>query len=227
MLTALLFDLDGTLANTDPIHFQTWKDVLQAYDLEIDRPFYDANFSGRLNAAIVADLLPQLNATAGEALSQHKEAEFRRRAATDLQPLKGLAELLVWADRHNLKRAIVTNAPQENAEFMLDTLKVRDRFPIVVLGEHLERGKPDPLPYQVGLERLDVPAQAALAFEDSPSGICSAVAAGILTVGIATTHTPETLYAAGAQLVVTDFADPQLAELLNFSFQGAIAAPSP
>ena len=217
MLQALLFDLDGTLANTDPIHFATWKDVLQPYGLAIDRPFYDRNFSGRLNAAIVAQLLPQLSVEAGEQLSGDKEAEFRRRATGELQPMAGLMELLHWANGQHLKQAVVTNAPVANAEFMLQVLGLQTHFETVVIAEQLERGKPDPLPYQTALQRLGVSAQSAVAFEDSPAGIHSAVGAGILTVGIASTHTPEELYAVGAKLVVQDFADARLNDLLKLS----------
>lgn len=217
MLKALLFDLDGTLANTDPIHFATWKDVMKNYGLELDREFYDKHFSGRLNTAIVANLLPQLSVEEGEQLSWQKEAEFRRRARGELQPLPGLMDLLEWVNSQQLQQAVVTNAPVENAEFMLQVLQLDQQFETVVIAEQLERGKPDPLPYQVALERLGVSAEAAVAFEDSPSGIRSAVGAGVLTVGIASTHAPEELYAVGAKLVVKDFADPQLDDLLKFS----------
>ncbi|MGI0488155.1 HAD family hydrolase [Pantanalinema rosaneae CENA516] len=219
MLTALLFDLDGTLADTDPIHFQTWQAVLQEYGLEIDRPFYQANFSGRLNAAIIQDLLPHLSPAAGEALGLYKEAEFRRRATQGLQRLPGLTELITWANDRALNQAVVTNAPIANAKFMLQVLGLVEQFPTVILGEELERGKPDPMPYQVALEQLGVTAATALAFEDSPSGIRSAVGAGITTVGIATTHSPQELYEIGATLVIPDFADPRLMELLQRSLQ--------
>jgi len=218
MLKALLFDLDGTLADTDPIHFQTWRDLLYGHNLEINRSFYNSRFSGRMNAAIVGDLLPHLSVAESQTLSNLKEAQFRQRAATQLQPMPGLLNFLSWADAHHLAKAVVTNAPIENVEFMLSVLEVGDRFDTVVLGEALERGKPDPLPYQVALEQLSISAQSAVAFEDSPSGIRSAVAAGILTVGIASTHLPDVLYGVGATLVVHDFADPCLEELLQFSF---------
>jgi HAD superfamily hydrolase (TIGR01509 family) len=218
MLTALLFDLDGTLADTDPIHFRTWKDILQKYGLSIDRAFYEQHFSGRLNAAIVRDLLPELSPEDGQQLSWDKEAEFRRRAVGELEPMAGLSALLTWATEQHLKQAVVTNAPAENAEFMLDVLGLRNQFATVVLAEELARGKPDPLPYQVALERLGVPAAGAIAFEDSPSGVRSAVAAGILTVGIASTHPPDVLYKLGATLVIPNFADPRLNDLLKFSF---------
>lgn len=221
MLKALLFDLDGTLTHTDAIHFQTWKQVLQPFGLEIDQAFYAQHFSGRLNEAIVADLLPHLSVEAGRDLSWEKEAEFRRQATGQLRPLMGLRELLEWADGQCLRQAVVTNAPVENAEFMLQELGLASQFQTVVIAEQLERGKPDPLPYQTGLERLGVSAEAAIAFEDSPSGIRSAVGAGILTVGLATTHAAEHLYANGAHLVIDNFADPRLDELLKFSFKQA------
>ncbi|GAB4380858.1 MAG: HAD-IA family hydrolase [Elainellaceae cyanobacterium] len=215
MLKALLFDLDGTIADTDPIHFQIWRDVLSEYGLNIDPTFYRAHFSGRLNEEIVKDLLPHLSVEEGEALSGRKEADFRDRAQTLLTPTPGFWEVIDWAATHQLKRAVVTNAPVENAQFMLTVLKLVDQFPTVILGEHLPEGKPHPMPYQVALQKLGVTAQEAIAFEDSPSGIRSAVGAGILTVGITSTQAPEELHALGATLAVKDFTDPQLWELLH------------
>jgi HAD superfamily hydrolase (TIGR01509 family) len=214
MLTALLFDLDGTIADTDPIHYQTWQEVMLGYGLAIDSSFYKAHFSGRLNEQIIQELLPQLSIAAGQQLSSDKEATFRQRAA-HLQLLPGLIDLLNWADQQGLPYAAVTNAPRKNAEFMLQTLGVQDRFSIVILAEELERGKPDPLPYQVALEHLKVTAEQAIAFEDSPTGITSAVGAGLSTVGMATTHSSEKLYELGATLVVSDFTDDRLQHLLQ------------
>lgn len=214
MLDALLFDLDGTLTDTDPVHYQTWKDVLQEYGFDIDPAFYQANFSGRLNIQIIQDLLPHLSLDEGEQLSDRKEAEFRNRAG-QLLPLEGLSDVLTWMEAQQLKRAIVTNAPPDNARFMLRSLKVDELFPIVVFGEEVSRGKPDPMPYQVALDRLHVTADRAIAFEDSPSGVRSAVGAGIPTVGMATTHAPQTLYDLGASLVVPHFADPRLFSWLH------------
>ncbi|MEB3359962.1 MAG: HAD family phosphatase [Synechococcales bacterium] len=208
-MKAILFDLDGTLANTDPLHFATWQDVLKDYRLDIDRAFYDANFSGRLNVDIIRDILPHLSLEEGRQLGDRKEAEFRCRAATQLSPLPGLLNLLDWTDANKMQRAIVTNAPPDNAWFMLDTLRLRSTFPVVVIAEELPFGKPHPLPYQVGLEKLGVAPEEALVFEDSPSGIRSAVGAGITTIGVASTHSSEDLYAAGATWVIRDFTEIQ------------------
>jgi beta-phosphoglucomutase-like phosphatase (HAD superfamily) len=75
--------------------------------------------------------------------------------------------------------------------------------------------KPDPAPYRVALDRLGVRPEAALAFEDSTSGIASSVAAGIPTVGIASTQDPEKLLQAGAFMAARDFTDPELLGLIN------------
>ncbi len=214
MLKALLLDLDGTLAETDSLHFCIWQDFLRDYGLETDRNFYQAKISGRLNPDIVDDLLPQLNADEKADFIWRKEAEFRNRA-NRLTPMPGLLDLLDWAERQNLKLAVVTNAPPENAEFMLRVLQLTTRFDLIVLGDDLPRGKPDPLPYQEALRQLNLTTQEAIAFEDSPSGLRSAVGADIFTVGVASTHDPSHLEQLGAKLVISDFTDPQLWTLLQ------------
>lgn len=215
MKEAILFDLDGTLTNTDAIHYETWGDILKTYDLTIDPIFYDRHFSGRMNKDILQDILPQLSVAEAIALGNHKEAEFRRRAETSLKPLPGLISLLDWCDREGIKKAVVTNAPVDNAEFMLSALRLRDRFPVVVIGEQVTFGKPHPMPYQVGLQKLGTEAQKAIAFEDSPTGINSAVEAALLTIGIDSTHNAQKLYDAGASFVISDFTDSKVMEVLQ------------
>lgn len=214
----ILFDLDGTLTSTDALHFQTWQDILKEYDLAIDPAFYDRHFSGRLNQDIIPDILPQVSLDEAIALGDRKEAEFRRRAVESLVPLPGLLALLDWIETHQLKKAIVTNAPRKNAEFMVQVLGLRDRFPTIIIAEELELGKPHPMPYQVGLEKLDASAEQAIVFEDSPTGIQSAVRAGIFTIGVASTHLPKTLYDLGASIVISDFTDPKVMDIFLNGF---------
>ncbi|NEQ99719.1 MAG: HAD-IA family hydrolase [Cyanothece sp. SIO2G6] len=212
---AILFDLDGTLTNTDALHFQIWREFLLNYDLDIDREFYDQKFSGRLNQDILVEILPQLSMEAAIALGVEKEAEFRNRASGSLVPLPGLLSTLDWIESHNLKKAVVTNAPRQNALFMLQTLKVDHRFSLVIIGEEVEFAKPHPLPYLTALEKLGVAAAKAIVFEDSPTGITAGVKAGIFTVGVASTQEPDSLKALGANVVIEDFTDPIVMALLQ------------
>ena len=214
MLKAILFDLDGTLANTDPLHYQTWEEILQNYGMEMDRDFYKARISGRLNSAIVEDLLPALSKEAGQQLADGKESRFRE-IALNLKPLAGLLDILAWIEERKLKTAVVTNAPRENARFMLNVLRLSDRFDTVVLAEEAIAGKPNPAPYELALTGLGVLAEEAIAFEDSGSGIKAAVAAGIYTIGVASTHDPEVLFQAGATMVISDFTKSELWQFLD------------
>jgi HAD superfamily hydrolase (TIGR01509 family) len=210
---ALLFDLDGTLAETDSLHLPTWVDALEPYGVDIDEEFYRERISGRSTGEIVGDLLPDLSEEEGASIGDAKEASFRERAA-GLEPLPGLLDFVQKGKRRGMRMALVTNAPKENVGAILPALKLQDYFQTVVLAAEVGAVKPNPAPYEAALERTGVSADEALAFEDSVSGIASSVAAGIPTVGISSTQDPEKLRRAGAFIVARDFTDPGLRALI-------------
>ncbi len=210
----LLFDLDGTLAETDSLHLPTWVEVLLPRGIEVDQAFYKENISGRSNAEIVRDLLPGLSDEEGRSIFEAKEASFRKRAV-DLEPLPGLLDFLEQVKNRGITTGLVTNAPGENVGAVLPALKLQDFFDIIVLSEEVEAVKPDPAPYNEALKKLDLAPEEALAFEDSVSGIASSVAAGIPTVGIASTQEPDKLRKAGVFMVARDFTDPKLRALIG------------
>jgi HAD superfamily hydrolase (TIGR01509 family) len=211
---ALLFDLDGTLAETDSLHLPTWVDVLRPHGIEVDEEFYRERISGRSNSKIVEDLLPYLSTEEGQRLADAKEASFRERAH-ELEPLPGLLDFMEEAKKHGLALALVTNAPEENVEAILLALGLREFFDEVVLSDEAGAVKPDPAPYNAALDRLGVAPEEALAFEDSPSGVASSVAAGIPTVAIASTREPADLEELGVEMVARDFTDPKLEALVE------------
>lgn len=214
MLKALLFDLDGTLAETDSVHFPAWAEILKPHGYEVDWAFYQERISGRLNPEIVEEFLPHLSEEEGRRIVEEKEEDFRSRASA-LEPLPGLLEFVALAREAGLKAALVTNAPGENALAVLRALGLEEAFDPIVLAEDVGAGKPDPRPYRHALKLLGARPEEAIAFEDSPSGIAAAVGAGIPTVGVASTHDPEKLARLGAEPVVEDFTDPALAKLLR------------
>jgi HAD superfamily hydrolase (TIGR01509 family) len=213
-LKALLFDLDGTLVHTDPLHFAAWRRALEPHGIPLDEATYERRIWGRHNPDIVRDLLPQLDATDGAAFADAKEAAFRE-AAAGLQPLPGAAALMEDARAAGVAVAVVTNAPRLNAEFMLHATGLAAPVDLLTIGEECAAPKPDPAPYRETLERLNVTASEALAFEDSPSGLRSAAAAGLTVVGMTTTQPADDLLAAGAKVAWASFADVGLQDVAN------------
>lgn len=213
MLEALLFDLDGTLTDTDTLHLQALQQLLREQGRELSEAEFDAHVSGRANADMCRYLFPGRPVAEHEAFADRKEARFRALSPT-LQPTAGLERLLAHAERRGIGMAVVTNAPRANAQHMLAAMGLAERFEHVLVAEELARAKPDPLPYLTGLERLGARADHALAFEDSVPGVTAASRAGILTVGLSTSQTPQVLLEAGAQLVVRNFDDERLWQLI-------------
>ncbi|MGB3536507.1 MAG: HAD family phosphatase [Microcoleaceae cyanobacterium] len=214
ILKAILFDLDGTLANTDPLHFKIWQDMLKEQGIEMDHDTYKVKISGRQNPEIIQDLLPDFSPKESEDFAEYKEQLFREQAK-NLEPLSGFLELLNWIEKQELKTAVVTNAPRLNAQFMLEALNLTERFKTVVLGEEMTAGKPDPAPYKYCLEQLKIQPTETIVFEDSPSGIRSAMGAGIETIAVASTHDPDSLKQLGVSLVIDDFNNSEMWEKIK------------
>jgi HAD superfamily hydrolase (TIGR01509 family) len=213
-LRALLFDLDGTLADTDPVHLRAWLECLRPYGVKIDREYYRSRISGRLSSVVARDLLPGLSDEDVDEIVKLKQSRFCEFAA-NLTKLKGLDKLLSWSKQKGLRLGLVTNATRPHAHFMLRKLGLEGFFDAEVLGEETPAGKPDPAPYLIALRHLKIAAPLALAFEDSSSGVRSSVAAGVKTVGIASSQSRDRLLGVGASLVIEDFRDSQLWELLE------------
>jgi HAD superfamily hydrolase (TIGR01509 family) len=206
---ALLFDLDGTLTETDELHHRAFNELLSGFGRSMDRDTYQSRVMGFPNAEIMAWLFPEIPVAAHAALSDRKEAVFRA-SVGQLAPAAGLLDLLAWADAQSIPCGVVTNAVRDNAAMMLTGLVMTERFRTIVIGEDLPHGKPHPLPYITGIERLGADAARTVAFEDSRSGVRSAAAAGIACIGLTTALPAEELVAAGARFAVRDFTDPRL-----------------
>lgn len=207
---ALLFDIDGTLADTDPIHLEAFNRAFAPFGQQFDKARFSRELQGKANVDIAARVVPHLSPEEGMAVMAGKEALFRELAGTAIHAVPGLLALMDLADEIGLPMAAVTNAPRANAELILDGLKVTHRFGAIVIGDELEYGKPHPMPYLEGLRLLGADAEHAVAFEDSRTGIASAVAAGIATVGVRTSLPHDDMVAAGATISVDRYDDPDL-----------------
>ena len=211
--STLLFDLDGTLVDTDVFHLKAYNTLLQTFDRQIDEDYYKTHVMGFSNDEIMRKLFPAESSNKHAQYANQKE-EIVRSLFTDLTPTPGLLELLQRAELFCCRMAVVTNAPRQNAELLLSGLRLQDRFKTVVLGEELTHGKPHPLPYLTALELLGARAENAFAFEDSYSGVKSASSAGLRTFGLLTSLPESKLLEAGAVRAIRDFLDPTMRAML-------------
>jgi HAD superfamily hydrolase (TIGR01509 family) len=207
---ALLFDIDGTLADTDALHREAFNRVFGPRGHVVDDARFKREIQGFSNASIGERFLPAESPASRAAVMDEKEETFRNLVAGRIEPLPGLMTLLDRADAAGVPMVAVTNAPRLNAELLLSGLGIMHRFKAVVIGDELPHGKPHPLPYQEGLRFVGASAPASIAFEDSRSGIQSAAAAGIPTIGMRTTLGHDDLVAAGAVASASAYDDPDL-----------------
>lgn len=213
MSCALLFDLDGTLVHTDHVHFLAFNAMLAEFGRSVDQTTYNREIAGFANSDIMARLFSDLSVDEHKRIADSKEARFRELVET-LEPQPGLMALIQAADAQNIPRAVVTNAPRENAELMLRAIGLAEGWAAIVLAEGLPRAKPDPLPYVHALGILGVSAERAVAFEDSRSGVRAAAQAGLDVVGMTTTQDATTLMGEGALFGAPDFTDARLLDLV-------------
>lgn len=206
----LLFDIDGTLVESDPLHLEAFNRAFAPYGHHFDRDRFGRELQGLANEAIGARFLPEETPERQWEIMMEKEALFRSLASEGIEPVHGLFALLDWADAQNLPAVAVTNAPRANAELLLESIGARHRFKGLVIGDELAHGKPHPLPYLTGLQILGATAENCVAFEDSRTGIKSATSAGIATIGMATGLELPQLIEAGATLAARDYNDPKM-----------------
>jgi HAD superfamily hydrolase (TIGR01509 family) len=211
---ALLFDIDSTLADTDALHLEAFNLVFGPRGHIFDRARFSKELQGFSNASISERFLADEPPERRVAIMEEKEAAFRELVPGKIQPVPGLMALLRLADQASTPMVAVTNAPRLNAEMLLSGLGIMHRFEAVVIGDELPHGKPHPMPYLEGLRAVKSAANFSVAFEDSRSGIKSASAAGIATIGIRTSLSHADMVEAGALFTAKTFDDPELIKLV-------------
>lgn len=215
MTAAVIFDMDGVLIDSNPTHAAAWIEYLRGAGLPCEG--IDTWMAGKRNDQIMRLLLGD-TASDGEVFAHGaaKEALYRQMMAPNLeqQLMPGLRPFLDTLG--SLPVGLGTNAEPANVEFLLDTAGLRGRFHAVVDGHQVEHPKPAPDIYLRVAQLLDVDPRECVIFEDSPSGIRAARAAGAIVVGVDRSGRQ----LEGAALTIRDFSDPALAPWLT-SARGA------
>ncbi len=175
---AILFDFDGVLVDSEPLHYECWYEIIAPYGLVLTWENYAANCIGVSDRAMIETLCRVTGRPEAfdEIWAQYpaKKALFRRRAVEKVPMPHPTRELLGSLDSYRL--AVVSSSGRAEIEPVLEAAGVRRHFEIIVTGEDVRELKPSPEPYRTAAERLGI--TRALVIEDSPAGIASGRAAG-------------------------------------------------
>jgi HAD superfamily hydrolase (TIGR01509 family) len=209
MIRAVVFDFDGVIANSEPLHFRAYKDVLAERGIALTEAAYYDRYLGYDDIGAFRAIATD----SGVAVSDDDIADLVARKAVRLEALERDGSVLFPGAREAIARmagewpvAIASGALKPEILRVLDHEGLRTYFPIVVSAEDTPASKPDPAPYLLALEQLgaavtNLGAHECLAIEDSRWGLLSARAAGMRTLAI--THTyPATELADAADGVI-------------------------
>jgi beta-phosphoglucomutase len=175
---AILFDFDGVLVDSEPVHFECWREVLAPFGIELAWDVYRARFIGISDLAMIEDLarLRQPPADVDLLWQQYprKRALFRERMLHNSPVTAAVRDLLASLD--GLRLGVVSSSGRDEIEPILTAAGIRAYFGALVCREDVTEYKPAPAPYLKGAALLQ--AQRPLVVEDSEAGIASGKAAG-------------------------------------------------
>tara|TARA_Y100001968_G_scaffold88966_1_gene80025 strand:- start:591 stop:1277 length:687 start_codon:yes stop_codon:yes gene_type:complete len=176
---AFLFDLDGVLIDSEPLHGQAWKETAALFDLNLTQGQLK-QLRGRRRIDCANELIKLIPKTVNKEdfLSLHKP--ISRRVILNAKAMTGSESLVKRCHKNNIPMALVTSSSSESLQIKTAHLKWMNLFSIQVLGDDklLAQGKPAPDPYLLAAEKLSISPQECWAVEDSISGVTSALKAG-------------------------------------------------
>lgn len=182
--TAIVFDMDGLMVDSEPLSRQAWDEYLRPYNQFItdDLQSRIIGLRGDLSSALIREELG-LPKSAEEILEERRLI-YQQLRAQGVPVMPGLMELHAIIAARQIPWAVATSSPRDHAEEILAQLGLADAVGAIAAGNEVQHGKPAPDIYLLAAQRLGVPPQKCLALEDSGPGSRAAVAAGMLTVAI-------------------------------------------
>ncbi|BEV72522.1 MULTISPECIES: HAD family phosphatase [unclassified Paludibacterium] len=187
-IKAVLFDHDGTLVDSEMIHYRLWYDVLRLHGVDLPLPVYQQRYAGVPSDDNARDMVTRFELdVAAETLFAAKDqrtVDYLAQQAFPLMP--GVPEMLDACRRHRLDLAVVTGANQHGVAASAREHACFSRFATMVSRDDVRFSKPEPDVYLLALERLELKAEECIAIEDTESGARAAHAAGIRCIAVPT-----------------------------------------
>ncbi len=226
MLEAVVFDFDGVIVDTEHLHFEAMKKIVEPKGIALTWEDYVRDLIGFDDRGAFAAILKKagqpFDADAIRQLVDQKATIFSNlvnQAPPD--PFPGSVELIRDLSGQ-LPLALCTGALYSDIEPVFKALKIEDAFDVVVTADDVQQSKPDPSCYRFAVERLSrrydraLPSTSCLAIEDTPAGITSAKGAGLTVLGL--TNSYDRQYLARADFVLTTLAGVDLQALKKMMF---------
>jgi beta-phosphoglucomutase len=209
-IKAAIFDLDGVIVNTVPLHFKAWKKMFEEHGHKFTFQDYLAKVDGRPRlegaAAILTELGPEEIEKAGGVkqgyyleLLDNEDIEIFQSSVKVIDELK--------------RRGLAAASSSKNAVRILKKIKLYDIFEVNVSGADFEKGKPDPEIFLTAASKMGAKPKESVVFEDAKSGVGAALAGGFYCIGINRHHNAEAL--AGANRIVNDLSEISVEEILR------------
>lgn len=212
MIKAAIFDLDGVIVNTVPLHFGAWKQMFEGYGHKFTMQDYLAKVDGRPRlegaAAILTELSPEEIKKAGD-IKQGYYLELLD--SGEMEIFQSSIKVINELKKRGIKLAAASSS--KNAVRILKKIKLFDTFEVNVSGADFEKGKPDPEIFLTAARKLGANPKESVVFEDAKSGVEAAVNGGFFCIGINRHDNAEAL--ACANRVVNDLSEISVDEILK------------
>jgi beta-phosphoglucomutase family hydrolase len=182
VFSAYLFDCDGTIADSMPLHYVAWKKVLGEWNCEFEEAFFYS-----LGGMPIVEIIATLNKRHGLSMPVATVARRKESLYYEMLPqLKVVPEVLEHIEEQHgrIPFAVVSGSTRDSVTASLGMLRLLDRFETMVCAGEYEKGKPDPEAFLLAASRLGVQPYACLVFEDTDMGIQAATAAGMASVKV-------------------------------------------
>ena len=190
-MKAIIFDMDGTMIDNMMIHHRAWQRQLHQAGLDWTLEEVKEKIHG-VNIEIIKKLFgDQFTEQERIDFSAAKEAEYRRIYTPQIKLIDGLQAFLDKIKTANIPMGIGTAAPGNNANWVLDTLDLRDYFQCIFHSGDVQNGKPHPEVFLKVADAMKIPIEDCVVFEDSVAGAETALNAGCKAVIVTTTHSKE------------------------------------
>jgi HAD superfamily hydrolase (TIGR01509 family) len=201
---AVLWDLDGVLADTGQYHYESWEQILPKYGIPFTQDKLRRTF-GMNNHGVITSLVGRdLERSYTDEIADRKETLFRDLIRGRIQPLPGVRAWLPRLRALGYRVAVASSAPQANIDAMMDQLGILPYFDAVVSSAGMP-SKPDPAVFLLAAERVSAPPDRCTVVEDAIAGVEAAKQAGMRCIAVTSTNPREAL--SRADLVVDSLED--------------------